>query len=36
MGTKLNKKYEVLKNFSKIYALKINKLTIYEIFKLKD
>ena len=29
----LNKKYEVPKNFSKIYEKKIGKLTIYEIFK---
>ena len=36
VDAKLNKKYEVPKNFSKIYELKINKLTIYEIFKLKD
>jgi len=36
VDAKLNKKYEVPKNFSKIYELKINKLIVYEIFKLKD
>ncbi len=36
VDAKLNKKYEVPKNFSKIYELKISKLTVYEIFKLKD
>ena len=29
----VNKKYEIPKNFSKIYEKKINKLIIYEIFK---
>ena len=35
VNSKLNKKYEVPKNFSKIYELKINKTLIYEIYKIK-
>ena len=33
INPELNKKYEVPKNFSKIYELKINKLIIYEMYK---
>ena len=32
----LNKKYEIPKNFSKIYEFNIKKLLIYEIYKLKS
>ncbi len=33
VNSKLNKKYEVPKNFSKIYERKINNLEIYQIYK---
>ncbi len=36
VNSKLNKKYEVPKNFSKIYELEIGKVVIYEIYKLDD
>ena len=36
VNSKLIKKYEIPKNFSKIYELKIEKILIYEMFKLKD
>ena len=32
----LNKKYEIPKNFSKIYEFNIKKLIIYEVYKLKS
>ena len=32
----LNKKYEIPKNFSKIYEFNIKKLLIYEVYKLKS
>ena len=35
VDSKLNNKYDIPKNFSKIFELKINKLIIYEIYKLK-
>jgi hypothetical protein len=34
VNSKLNNKYEIPKNFSKIYEHKINKISIYEIYKL--
>jgi len=36
VNSKLNKKYHVPKNFSKIYELKINKIKIYEIYKIES
>ena len=36
VNAKINKKYEVPKNFSKIYELKINKLIVYEIYQRKN
>lgn len=33
---RLNKKYEVPENFSKIYEFKVNNLVIYEMYKSKD
>ena len=36
VNSKLIKKYEIPKNFHKIYELKIEKIQIYEMFKLKD
>ena len=33
VNIKLNNKYEIPKNFSKIYDFKIKKLLVYEIFK---
>ena len=36
VNSKLNNKYEIPKNFSKIYEHKINKISIYEIYKLTE
>ncbi len=36
VNSKLIKKYEIPKNFRKIYELKIEKILIYEMFKLKN
>ena len=36
VNSKLIKKYEIPNNFRKIYELKIEKILIYEMFKLKD
>ena len=33
---KLNNKYQIPENFSKIYELKIKKLLLYEIFKVNS
>ena len=35
VNIKLNNKYEIPKNFSKIYELNIKKLLVYEIYKVK-
>ena len=34
VNSKLIKKYQIPKNFSKIYELKIDKIIIYEVYKL--
>ena len=36
VNIKLNNKYKIPENFSKIYELKIKKLLLYEIFKVNS
>ena len=33
VNSRLNKKYEIPENFSKVYTFKVNKIIVYEIFK---